>query len=152
MAHRDGISIPELPEVVSQRMGFALSKAARLFRRAIVLELEPFGLHLRHYFVLILLSESGPLSQQEIGQKLCIDRTTVMHIIDDLEERGLVVREKNPKDRRMYAVRVTEAARDVLKSAYDASVTAENRFLAPLDPPERRQLHYLLNKLLVEGP
>lgn len=129
-------------------VGYALRRAAHRINEAVVRELEPLGIHPRHYAVLLLLSKTGPLSQQEIGRELGIDRTTMVHIIDDLEERGLVVRARDPLDRRKYAVGVTDDAQGVLERASAVLTMTEDRFLAPLDAAERRRLHNLLQKLL----
>jgi DNA-binding MarR family transcriptional regulator len=49
-------------------------------------------------------SERGSLSQQAIGERLRIDRTTMVALIDDLERGGYVKRERNPHDRRAYVI------------------------------------------------
>lgn len=141
-------SAPELPGILAARMGFVLGEAARRLDAAVRRGLAPLGIHPRHYAVLALLRETGPLSQQEIGRRLAIDRTTMVYLIDDLEKRGLVVRDRDPGDRRKYAVSATGAARNMLREADNILATVERRFLATLSPAERRQLYRLLERLL----
>ena len=49
----------------------------------------------------------GPMSQQALGEYIGKDRTTIVAIVDELEQEGLVERRRNPADRRAYALQVT---------------------------------------------
>src|SRR3954470_7467862 len=50
--------------------------------------------------LLAMLRERGPLSQRELGLLSHVNRTIMVGLVDELEGRGLVVRERNPSDRR----------------------------------------------------
>jgi DNA-binding MarR family transcriptional regulator len=138
----------ELPDRLGGQIGFVLNKAARQLHAMFTESLEPLGIKPQHYAVLVLLDASGPLSQQAIGQRLYIDRTTMVHIVDDLEKRGLAVRAKNPADRRKHAVSITEPARKVVAEAGRMADSVQEQYLAPLSQNERRQLLQLLKRLL----
>jgi DNA-binding MarR family transcriptional regulator len=69
-------------------------------------------------------------------------------IADALEERGLVERRRDPRDRRAYALRVTAAGRAMLGRAERAIEGAEEEFLAPLAPRDRHRLKALLRQAL----
>lgn len=108
-----------------------------------VLEIRP-----KHYGILSLLGEQGPLSQAEIGQQVEIDRAPMVQHIDYLEQMGLVERKPNPSDRRSYAITLTPKGLDYLQRATEIAIAAESEFFAPLSPEERQQLHSLLTRLL----
>lgn len=117
--------------------------------------LAPLGLRPKHYGVLRVLAAVGPdeaLSQQALGARLGIDRTTVVAVIDDLEGLGLAVRRVDPDDRRAHRIELTKPGRATLARA-DASVAAaDDALLAPLARDERRQLHALLRRIAAEPP
>ena len=96
------------------------------------------------------LSESGPRSQRQLGDVLGIDRTTMVGVIDALEELGLIARERDPRDRRAWRVVVTE--RGEAKSAWAKKMMASAEALAikNLTPAQGETLRKLLLKLVDE--
>src|SRR5438034_846515 len=56
-----------------------------------------------------------PCSQKQLAERLHVDRTIVAQLIDRLEREGLVVRHRNPEDRRSYILEPTPAGRQTLE-------------------------------------
>ena len=56
----------------------------------------------RTYYVLATLAEYGELSQQQVCDRIEMDRSDMVRLIDDLEARGNVIRGRDPHDRRRY--------------------------------------------------
>jgi DNA-binding MarR family transcriptional regulator len=110
--------------------------------------MEATGLRARHFRILVLLGETEPLSQVEIGERLSIDRNTVVLLLDDLEARGCVIRRRDPRDRRAHCVSLTEAGKDMLDHGLAMARHTNDTVFAPLTPEERTQLHGLLQRLL----
>ena len=75
-------------EALSASTGFLLNKAAQRVLAEFEDVLEPFELGSREFGVLSLLDSRGPHSQHSISKQLQIDRTTMVAVIDDLEQRG----------------------------------------------------------------
>ncbi|MGH2742911.1 MAG: MarR family winged helix-turn-helix transcriptional regulator [Thermoleophilaceae bacterium] len=90
----------------------------------------------------------GALSQQRLGRRQGVDRTTMVAVIDELERKGLVERRRNPRDRRAYSLHATAEGRRVLGRAGQAAKRAEHEFLAPIPPGDRRHLKDLLRMLV----
>jgi DNA-binding MarR family transcriptional regulator len=88
------------------------------------------------------------MSQLRLGAAMRIDRTTMVTVADELERKGLVERNRDPDDRRAYALRATTRGRAVLARASEAAKRAEARFLAPLSGDEQRRLKRLLRELV----
>ena len=106
------------------------------------------GLSGKGFGALILLVQEGPLSQQRLGERQGIDRTTMVAVVDELERAGFVERRRDPRDRRAYSLQATAKGRRVLQRAGEATMRAEDQFLAPLPAAERSRLKRMLGTLL----
>lgn len=99
-------------------------------------------------FGTLLLIESNPgISQSSVAEALRFDRSTLVQIIDRLEDRDLVVREVAAHDRRSHALRLTEAGESQvaeLKRLIDAH---EEQITRRLDADEKRTLVELLRRI-----
>lgn len=108
---------------------------------------NPEGLRLPHYAALSVLADFGPASQREVSDRLRFDASDLVAVIDSLEQQGFVTRERNPADRRRYAVQLTPAGWRELQAVERRSQRLQDEFLAPLAEPERQTLRELLMKL-----
>jgi len=106
------------PASLQRRLGAVIAWAAESAQAVANQALEPLGLTVKHFGVMTFLrNETEPprqgssLSQQAIGERLRIDRTTMVSLIDDLERAGYVKRERNPDDRRAYVITLTAAGK-----------------------------------------
>jgi DNA-binding MarR family transcriptional regulator len=127
--------------------GYLLMKAGIHASRLVEEALGSVALNAREYLVLTYLAEQ-PLSQQELSRRLGIDPTLVVGIVDVLEERELLARQRDPDDRRRYAVTLTAAGRKVLTKATKATAAAEDQLLAPLGAGEREELRGILLRVM----
>ena len=110
--------------------------------------LAPFDVHARDLGVLLVIDSFEPASQQQVAQRLGVDRTTMVAIIDALEAKGIIARRPNAEDRRRNVVELTPAGQDILRQATAASDAAEAELLASLSPEEGEQLRDLLARIL----
>jgi MarR family transcriptional regulator, lower aerobic nicotinate degradation pathway regulator len=147
--------LPALPASVQRRLGAVLSWAAESVQAVADRALEPLGLTVKHFGVMTFLRyeaeldrQGAQLSQQAIGERLRIDRTTMVSLIDELERAGYVKRERNPDDRRAYVITLTPAGKKVQARAEKAVDAHALEFFRPLSEPERRELHRLLARLI----
>lgn len=111
-------------------------------------QLHPLGISGRELSVLFLLDAHEPESQQETAERLQVDRTTMVALLDGLEAKGLVARQADPADRRRNVVALTHKGRRTLERAVRASDEAEGRLLSALDDSEGRQLRSLLARVV----
>jgi len=82
-----------------------------------------------------------------VADALRIDRTTMVALLDDLEAKGYVARQRHPRDRRAFLVHPTGPGRAAKTAAVRILDEQQRRFLAPLTPAERGQLAVLLKRL-----
>lgn len=130
------------------RLGYLLKHAALRLAEHTGPALEPYGIDGRELAVLSVLDAREPLSQQEAAQRLGIDRTTMVAMIDTLESKKLVSRRPHPGDRRKNAVELTGRGRDTIRDAVPAVERAEEAFLASLSGDERHLLREALHRLV----
>jgi DNA-binding MarR family transcriptional regulator len=111
---------------------------------------EAAGLHPYHHAVLAVVDEGERETQGEIADALGYDRGQLVGLLDELEEKGYVERERDKNDRRRQIVRLTPAGGRALEEARALAERLDDEFLAPLDAREREQLYRLLLRLAEE--
>ncbi|MDX3112489.1 MULTISPECIES: MarR family winged helix-turn-helix transcriptional regulator [Streptomyces] len=145
------VSDREVPPAPPEyRLGCLLHRAQARLARVSAEALAPFGVDGHDLAVLGVLAGGETSSQVEVAGRLGVDRTTMVSLIDGLEDHGLVERRRSSRDRRRNVVRLTQAGRDCLDQADRARRAAEHRFLAPLDEPTAAALVRALRALVVE--
>jgi DNA-binding MarR family transcriptional regulator len=138
----------ELPESLSARTSYLLGRAAARVQELGLADLEPLGITPREYSVLAVVAESSPLSQTSVADILGLDRTTILKLGASLERHGLIARERDPDDKRAYALALTPAGDRLRAQAFELLLECERRFLVPLSRSERSQLHQYLTRLV----
>jgi DNA-binding MarR family transcriptional regulator len=128
-------------------VGFTLSQLGLETARQFGQVVGAIGIEPRHFAVLRAVQQSPDQSQQGIGDGLGIPASTMVTIVDQLEERGLIERRLQSADRRTRALRLTTAGEAVYARALDAAKLQEARICAQLSPEEREQLLELLGKV-----
>lgn len=126
--------IDRRPVPLEPRLGHLLKQAQARLAQASAEALAPHGVDGHDLAVLGVLCGGEELSQVEVAGRLGVDRTTMVALIDGLEDQGLVRRRRSPRDRRKNIVEPTPEGRDCLHRAEQARRAVEHRFLAPLDP------------------
>src|SRR5579875_1338462 len=99
---------------------YVLGQLHRQTRDAIEAGLRRVGLSLREYVVIVCIDELIEASQQQVADRARIDRSDLVKILDGLQDRGLVARERDPDDRRRHVLELTPAGRRALAQGTDA--------------------------------
>jgi DNA-binding MarR family transcriptional regulator len=109
--------------------------------------LAALDMRTHEFAVLHHLQQAGPLSQQELGSALRINPSNLVGLLDALEGDRLIVRPRDPADRRRHIVELTAEGQRRLAEAKHAVAAAEHDLLAPLTEGERVQLNDFLERL-----
>ncbi len=140
----------EVPEVLRDNIGFLLNKAARIVRDDVAEELKEVGFSLNEYGLLRMLELRTTDTQQELGERLGVDRTSMVGIVDRLEKRGLVERVRDRSDRRKYNLLLTDKGRKSLIRARKRADQAQKAIFATLKEKQQTELKTLLLHFLIQ--
>ena len=140
------------PEPLASAPGFLLSWNGQRTAHLFAATLEPLGLRPPHFGVLTLIHSHPGCAQQELVDRSLIDPSSMVAVIDELEELGLAERRAHPGDRRKHAVHLTASGEQTLQQARKLANETAKQMFAPLSAEEVKTLRVLLRKLAgVEG-
>lgn len=111
-------------------------------------DLEELGLTPPQFYVLATLGYTGGLPFGEIGEKMMVTVSNLTGIVDRLEEKGLAVRERDLRDRRVIRVMLTEKGVKLYKNTVPIFEKSIAQFFSPLDKSQQKELSALLRKLI----
>jgi DNA-binding MarR family transcriptional regulator len=136
------------PHRLEQLPSWLAGQLARNATRIVGEALAEDGARRQHFTVLTALAEQGPMSQADLGRRLCIDRSDLHSMLNELQEEGLVARVRDASDRRRNRVQITRAG-DAVRDRLDTRVqAAQDTLLAPLSRADRGEFHRLLGQLV----
>jgi DNA-binding MarR family transcriptional regulator len=135
------------PEPLASAPGFLLSWNGQRTAHKFATALAPLGLRPHHFGVLTLIDTNPGSAQQELVARSMIDPSSMVALIDELEQLGLAERRPHPRDRRKHAVHLTSRGRRLLERARLVAARTAEEVLGPLDTGERKTLTLLLRKL-----
>ena len=98
-----------------------------------------------------MLYHLGPQNQNTIGKKLIISKSNVVAVIDKLEKRGLVKRERSLEDRRCIFVHLTDSGQQLIQKLLPAHAAAITQEMSCLTAAEQEELGRLCKKLGLNG-
>src|SRR3954463_2282128 len=135
------------PEPLASAPGFLLSWNGQRIARNFAAALEPLGLRPPHFGVLTLIATHPGSAQRELVERSMIDASTMVAVIDELEQLGLAERRPHQADRRKRAVHLTPKGRRTLERARKVAFQTAAEMFSALDQDEVATLRTLLRKL-----
>jgi DNA-binding MarR family transcriptional regulator len=146
-------SLTECPfaGAVLEQLAFLLEKAMQKLNRFQRKTLGPLGLTGNHLDVLLTLEEKGSISQQEISRCVHIDRSTMVAMIDHLENWGMVERLRNSADRRSYRIFLIAKGKQMIPKAKRLAMISQIKFLSCLTTQDQKVLVGLLRNLVINN-
>ncbi len=120
-----------------QFMGYHMKRAFNVIQSDLTETLKPFELRMLTYTALVLICDNPGLRQSQLADAMDIERPNLVVLIDELERREWITREKVPTDRRAYALMPTLAGRQHFARAVQAVNAHEARLLGQMDDTMR---------------
>ena len=131
----------------------ALLKAADSVRRSAARVVEPYGVTLQQYNVLRILegAEQDGLPTLEVAARLIEETPGVTRLMDRLEAKAFIRRQRCPQDRRQHLCWLTRDGAQLLGKLTPAIAAAFARTFGRLDPRQRQRLTMLLSSIDPSG-
>ena len=112
---------------------------------------EPLNLRTVEFTVLMLLLTNDDVTPSQISRTLAMSAPNLTQLLDRLDERGVIARERSPHDRRAQHIRLTRTGRALAKKAHEISLGMEQQTLQHLSDAERAMLLELLQRVARAG-
>jgi DNA-binding MarR family transcriptional regulator len=112
---------------LDRHLGYFLRRAQVWVFQDFIRTLSAVDIRPAQYSVLIVVGANPGLSQAELADKLAIERARLVHMLDQLEKRGLIERLPSPVDRRTHALQLTREGQKTLKRAKTLAAKHEAR-------------------------
>lgn len=129
-------------------IGYRIKLLSQLMSRKFQERLEPFGLTPFHWIVLCCLWEEDGLATCSIGERLQQVGGTITGVLDRMEERGLIRRERDARDRRIWRIWLTEAGKQLETVLPPLVVELREEAMKGMPDPERERFSQLLNQAI----
>lgn len=110
-------------------LGYHVKRAQSVLMADMNASIKPMGLRMITYSALSMVVETPGLRQSHLADALAVERPNLVVILDELESRGLITRDRVPTDRRAYALTPTPKGRRAFEKATAAIVAHEARLL-----------------------
>jgi len=118
-------------------MGYHMKRAFNVVQADLTQTLKPYGLRMLTYTALVLIADNPGLSPSQLAAAMDVERPNLVVIVDQLEQRELIVRERVPGDRRTYALKVTLLGQQLYEKAVAADKASEERILKDIPQDTR---------------
>lgn len=126
-------------------MGYRIKLLSQLLARNFQERLDPFGLTIFHWVVLCCLWEEDGLAISSIGDKLQQVGGTLTGVLDRMESRGLIRRERDQQDRRVWRIWLTDAGRELKDILPPIAVEVREQAMQGIPVEDRERLSALVD-------
>ena len=136
-----------MPRPSSPPIGLHLARTARSVSRAFDDALAEAGGSVPVWLVLISLKSQQMRNQRELAEAVGIREATLTHHLNAMDEQGLITRRRDPANRRVHQVELTEAGEAAFQRMRGAATAFDQRLRSGLSGDEVSQLETLLGRL-----
>ena len=127
-------------ETLNGFTGYHLKRATNLMMSDLNATLKPFELRLLSYTALVLIVDNPSIRMSQLAAAMDVERPNMVVIVDALESRELISRQRFETDRRAYALNITLAGRRLYEKATVAVRAHEERLTRQLDTQTREKV------------
>jgi MarR family 2-MHQ and catechol resistance regulon transcriptional repressor len=124
-----------------------LWKAAKAIEKVDKASIAQTGLGLSDFTIMEVLLHKGPMTINQIGEKILLTSGSMTAAVDRMENKGLVKRIQDPSDGRCFYVHLTKDGRKMIKAGYAKHAANLEKIAGVLSSAERKELVRLLKKI-----
>ena len=135
--------------ILNKQVGMFLNLVHNRFKQYVAGIFESEGLNItpEQFLVMDALWDEGVLTQQQIADYLLKDKNSVVKLVDGLEDRNLVRRASNPKDRRQNLIEVTEYAMGIKDKVTKVAMDAVDKIINGITKDDMQIFIRVLSKM-----
>ncbi|ATF17532.1 Transcriptional regulator [Phaeobacter gallaeciensis] len=133
--------------------GYLFNHLARLFGQALQERIQPLGLSIGVFPIMLHLWEGDGLTQKQLVKRVGIEQGTMANTLKRMERDGLVISQRDLRDGRRREIRLTEHGRALRSPALRIAVEQNALMLGGLTKEEQAQMLTLITKIIhnIEG-
>lgn len=128
-------------------IGLHLTRVARVASRAFDDALAEAGGSLPIWLVLLNVTINPGAKQRQLAEAVGVREPTLTQHLNVMEHDGLLTRRRDPKNRRVHIVEVTETGATLLRDLRDAAIRFDAKLRRGLSQPQLDELSLLLDRL-----
>jgi MarR family multiple antibiotic resistance transcriptional regulator len=131
------------------QLGFLLGRAAQLKDRIIDTHMEPHGITAAQFKVLIIMAQYGVDTPAELCRYLSLDSGSMTRMLDRLEQKGFLARQRSEADRRQVQLMLTAEGQTLADRLPHIGTEAMNELAGAINSHELQTLEQILKKILL---
>ncbi|MBO0714755.1 MAG: winged helix-turn-helix transcriptional regulator [Acidimicrobiales bacterium] len=131
-----------------QAVGFLISQLGFEVTRRFALIMNDVDLEPRQWTLLRAVADAEGQSQNALGDALSIPPSSMVALVDHLEDRGLLKRRPDPADRRSRKLYITPKGTRAIENAWELAAGFERTLCAGFTTNQRQQLIELLSRVV----
>ncbi|HEY9853152.1 MAG TPA: MarR family transcriptional regulator [Leptolyngbyaceae cyanobacterium] len=128
-----------------QGLGYRIKLLSQMLSRKFQERLDPYGLTPFHWVVLCCLWQEDGLATSSIGDQLQQVGGTLTGVLDRMEQRGLVRRERDTRDRRIWRIWLTEAGKELKNVLIPIAIEIRDEAIEGIPIADRERFSELID-------
>lgn len=133
-------------------VGFHLRKAQEAAFAAFKNRVGGFDVRVGHFAALVLIDENTGINQTDLGKAMGRDKSSLTPVLDDLTQRGLVVRQRSSRDRRRYGLSLSAQGRELCACLQRQAAVHEEHLVRLIEPDDVQTFLRVLKRIATIMP
>ncbi|MBX2885975.1 MAG: MarR family transcriptional regulator [Granulosicoccus sp.] len=133
---------------LKQFIGYHLKRTTNIMLADLANTLAPYELRMLTYTALVIIVDNPGIRQYQLADAMDIERPNLVVIVDELEQRELIVRDRVPTDRRAYALQPTLVGKRLYKKATKSVKEQEQILFKEISQGDQKKIVAALGKFL----
>ncbi len=132
----------------SRSLGYQIRYLYRAFVKALAIELSPYGITTSQWSALRMLWRVEGISQVELAQMMLVEKASLTPVLEGLVAQNLIVRRKNPDDRRKMSIFLTPAGRKLKADILPLGSVINKRAMRGISAADVERIRKLMPKIM----